>query len=72
VKARICECCKKTINETTPTEMAYIIEICESEGFVADTAAEKKLLLSLDDVCSACTAKVKAAIQFILKGAKEK
>lgn len=71
MKARICECCKLTFSDVNK-EMLYSLDITEAEGYVANNAAEKKLLLSLEDVCDVCTAKLRAAIQFILKGAKQK
>ncbi len=72
MKARVCEICERTIIEPTKKEMLYEIYISEAEDFECSTAAEKKLLFSLDDVCLACTAKVKAAIEIIVKGAKKK
>lgn len=61
-KARICEICKKLIDEAKMTEMSYSLDICESEGFHAETPAEKKLILSLDDICPVCTGELILAI----------
>ena len=72
MKARICEVCHTTINETAMTSMCYFISISGSDNFEADTPAEKHLLLNLDDVCMGCTAKINAAIKLIVKGAKKK
>lgn len=72
MKARICEVCKRTVEEHPKGEMLYEIYIAEAEDYECATAAEKKLLFNLDDVCSGCTAKVKTAIQFIVKGSKKK
>jgi hypothetical protein len=69
MKARICECCKVTVPDNDKKQMLYAFDISEAEDYTATTTAEKKLLFSIDDVCSACTAKLKAAIEFILKGA---
>ncbi len=62
MKARICEICNALINESKMTEMSYSLDICESEGFVADTPAEKKLIFSLDDLCTVCAGDVVLAV----------
>jgi hypothetical protein len=67
-KARVCEICKRVVLEYPTAEMLYEIYIAESDDYECDTAAERNLLLRLEDVCPDCTAKVKSAIQFIRTG----
>lgn len=74
MKAVICEFCKTVIPEDDQVSMVYGIHIyaADDDGFQAETRKEKALLLEVDHACMDCTAKVKAAIEFIRKGAKKK
>lgn len=71
-KARICEICTRLIDEDKMTEMSYSIDVCESEGFNADTPAEKKLIFLMDDTCMQCAGDVILAIHKLKREKRKK